>query len=186
MTQEELPAIIKSVHDNAVKHGWHNEPKPKEHWAMMVITEISELVEADRKCRHTDEIGIDLISLADNDEDFKHYFELWAKDRVEDEMADICIRIFDMAAELGYDLDIEGYDYDIPASITDGPMTVFAYGLCQELIVNEDFLAEDGIPSALGDLFAYARAKNIDLDWHIKQKMKYNELRPYHHGGKKY
>lgn len=26
----------------------------------------------------------------------------------------------------------------------------------------------------------------IDLDTHIKWKMKYNELRPYKHGGKKY
>lgn len=27
---------------------------------------------------------------------------------------------------------------------------------------------------------------DIDLDTHIKWKMKYNELRPYKHGGKKY
>ena len=30
------------------------------------------------------------------------------------------------------------------------------------------------------------RVKNIDIDWHVEQKMRYNELRSYKHGNKKY
>ena len=28
--------------------------------------------------------------------------------------------------------------------------------------------------------------RNIDIFWHIEQKIKYNELRPYKHGGRTY
>jgi len=31
-----------------------------------------------------------------------------------------------------------------------------------------------------------AASKGIDMEYHIKAKMKYNALRPYKHGGKKY
>ena len=35
-------------------------------------------------------------------------------------------------------------------------------------------------------MFVYCEFKNIDIEWFIRQKMKYNKLRPYKHGGKKY
>lgn len=52
MKQEDLPSLIKRVHDNAVKHGWHDQKRSEEHWLMMIVTEIAELVEADRKHRY--------------------------------------------------------------------------------------------------------------------------------------
>lgn len=45
---------------------------------------------------------------------------------------------------------------------------------------------EDRISIALLRLIVLARINDIDLPWHIEQKMKYNEMRPYKHGDKKY
>lgn len=186
MEQKDFSALIKRAHDNAVKHGWHEKEMPQEHWLMMIITEISEMVEADRTEHYTKMHEFSAVTLGKTASDtvFQEAFERYIKDSVSDEMADICIRIFDMAGEFGWNLQTE--DCYLFPSMTDGPMTVFAYQLCQELIVNEDFLEEDGLQSVIEDLFAYAQAKNIDLDWYIQQKMRYNELRPYKHGGKDY
>ena len=35
-------------------------------------------------------------------------------------------------------------------------------------------------------IFVYCESKNIDIEWFITQKMNYNRLRGYKHGGKKY
>lgn len=36
----------------AVLHGWHEEKKSNRHWLCLVISELMEAVEADRKGRH--------------------------------------------------------------------------------------------------------------------------------------
>lgn len=36
----------------------------------------------------------------------------------------------------------------------------------------------------LASILALAKSRNIDLLWHIEEKMKYNELRPNKHGKK--
>lgn len=186
MKQEEIPALIKRVHDNAVKHGWHDETKPKDHWLMMIISEISEMVEADRKYRHTDKIGIYLIALADNDEDFKHYFELWAKDRVEDEMADVCISILDMAGEFNLRLDLNDAKVtfnDYSKEFTYRCYNLLTYIVDWDIIDDEEYLSWR-LSELLVALSQWAEHDGIDLDWHIRQKMHYNELRPYKHGKK--
>lgn len=38
----------------------------------------------------------------------------------------------------------------------------------------------------LNEIFAFCQDRNIDILWHIEQKMMYNELRPYKHGNKSY
>ena len=46
---EKLQGWAKRVHQNACAHGWHEEKKSDAHWLCMVITEVAEAVEADRK-----------------------------------------------------------------------------------------------------------------------------------------
>lgn len=48
ITNKELPALIKRAHDSATAHGFQDKPKSAAHWLMLIITEISEMVEADR------------------------------------------------------------------------------------------------------------------------------------------
>lgn len=43
---------------------------------------------------------------------------------------------------------------------------------------------EDEIADVIIQVMDLCGAKNIDIDWHIEQKMKYNALRPHKHGKK--
>lgn len=45
---------------------------------------------------------------------------------------------------------------------------------------------EDEIADAVIRLLAYCGENNIDIEWHVDNKMKYNELRGYKFGGKKF
>lgn len=40
---------IERAFKNAVRHGWHEEKKPTVHWLMMIMTEVVEAIQADRK-----------------------------------------------------------------------------------------------------------------------------------------
>ena len=40
---------IERAFKNAVRHGWHEEEKPTIHWLMMIITEVSEAIQAAAK-----------------------------------------------------------------------------------------------------------------------------------------
>lgn len=42
------------------------------------------------------------------------------------------------------------------------------------------------VMQGMADAIGYCKQKDIDIEWFIEQKMKYNKLRPYKHGNKKY
>ena len=58
------------------------------------------------------------------------------------------------------------------------------HGLCFYVETKKHKILVD--TGASGLLVENADQLGIDLEWHIEHKMKYNELRPYKHGGKKY
>lgn len=95
---------------------------------MLVVSELAEALEADRKGKHAKIdrfkhwIEIKQWNTSD-DKYFQELFETDIKDSFEDEIADAAIRIFDLVGGL-----------------------------------------------------------NIDIDWHISQKRRYNALRPHKHG----
>ena len=90
---------VKRAYDNAVKHGWHNENKSNAHWLMMVCTEVAEAVQADRKGRYMNDLdkeGLRTVLANDNGGKlFDKYYSDTIEGKVESELADICIRIFD-------------------------------------------------------------------------------------------
>lgn len=91
---------------------------------MLIVSELAEALEADRKEKYTNKLDHEFISNCDN-EKFKSFFEDNIKNTFEDEIADTIIRIFDLCGTM-----------------------------------------------------------NIDLDSHVKLKMKYNALRVHRHGKK--
>ena len=54
-TKEQLQSWARRIHANATAHGWHEEEKPGYHWLGMVMTEVAEAIEADRKGRRFSE-----------------------------------------------------------------------------------------------------------------------------------
>jgi NTP pyrophosphatase (non-canonical NTP hydrolase) len=94
------------IHDNAMKKGFWEEPVNVAEKLMLVVSEVSEMCEADRKnnrCKVLPQVAIP------DDNDFKDYFEVNVKDTFEDEMADTMIRLLDMA----HKFDVPLYDHII-------------------------------------------------------------------------
>lgn len=167
----------------AVAHGWHEEDLSDEHFLCLVISELMEAVEADRKGIHAKQKQFEsYMNLKErSDDEFIYAFKHDIKDSVEDELADVCIRLLDLAGLRNCEL-----LYMDSLYIEEISFTEFSYMFCS-FITNPDKSQKDWlklhISCSLGRIFSWCRAKNIDIAWHIEQKIKYNELRPYKHGG---
>lgn len=185
-----LNKLKNQVYKNAVAHGWHDEQKSDEHWLCMVITELMEAVDADRKERYANkpifvEWQGNSIPLCEETriKRFQEDFEAYIKDRVEDELADVCIRLLDYVGVKQADLELYDYKNSSTEDFSDLNFTESMFMLCKYMT---DEFYNDSIPTLLNEVFAFCKSRNIDIFWFIEQKMKYNELRPVKHGNLKY
>ena len=91
---------VERAYSNAVKHGWHEGKKPTAHWVMMISTEVTEAVQADRKGRWMNELDkseLDFVIANDNHGGlFEKFYSEHIEGTVESELADICISLFDL------------------------------------------------------------------------------------------
>lgn len=166
--------LAEEAHENAVKHGFWETKVSNEHCLMLVITEIAEMVEADRVSRKAN-------TAAYNEMPNKQIgFERFIKNTMEDEMADIVIRLGDLAGALGVKFDkmlpCRYYRAYSKFSFTENAFAL-SKGLCRDSIG-----IEKRIQFGLEYVTKWAKSINIDLDWHIDEKMKYNATRPLKHG----
>ena len=105
--------LAREVHQNARNKGFFDSEKNIGEMLCLIHSEVSEALEADRKDKHTNVSEIVLGGLSDknyghtfnDDEYFKHHFNVLVKDTFEDELADIMIRVIDLAAFKGVDLE---------------------------------------------------------------------------------
>lgn len=183
----DLNELRDKAYRNAVVHGWHEENLSDEHFLCLVISELMEAVEADRKGMHAKRYNFEyyMKQRKRDDGEFMYAFKYDIKDSLEDELSDACIRLLDLAGlrqlELTYTNSL--------AIMSKMSFTEYIYCLCS-FITNPDKSnlkwLDNHISYCLGWIFSWCRAKNIDIAWFIEQKMKYNELRPYKHGDKSY
>lgn len=96
-----LNKISKELHKYAVKKGFWEKPRETGTLLMLIVSELSEALEADRKNHHAD------IRLFEVDEKLKisTAFKDNIKDSFEDEIADTFIRLFDLVGYMGIDID---------------------------------------------------------------------------------
>lgn len=176
------------VYKNAVAHGWHDENYSNAHWLCLVIAELMEAIEADRnyKYAYRKDFEESLIKLGARAgiRKWREAFEICIKDRLEDELADACIRLLDFAGLRDLEL-----TYTDNLTIMTSSFTEYTYCLCA-FITNPDKSnvgwLDNHVSYSLGWIFSWCKAKNIDIEWYISQKMKYNKFRPFKHGNKKY
>lgn len=103
-------------------------------------------------------------------------------DCVEFELSDIIIRCLDYSALRGICLDLVPIfitHYCRDKSIAKRDFPTFAYFLTFKA-VNGD------VTDVLACVIAYCKLNGIDIDFFVEQKMRYNKLRDYKHGNKKY
>lgn len=169
----------------AKAHGWHDQELSDNHWRMMVITEVSEAVEADRKGRHAD-LGKFLTNASKGDCPWNVDFEIFIKNSVEDELCDVVIRCLDLGGLRGIDFDRTNKMLkklklrDMPCAFTE-----IMFDICG-VLTNGFYNLSYVLCLTIAAVIAYCDSKGIDIEWFINQKMKYNEMRSFKHGGKSY
>jgi NTP pyrophosphatase (non-canonical NTP hydrolase) len=180
MNIDKLNQWAKEIHDNATAHGWHEEKHSPEHLLALVMCEVAEAIEADRKGKYYIATGPEPSS-----KDSKYYYQYWyennVKGTVEEEFADIVIRLLDMAYEL-YGED-NPFWYGRQSLFRDNKSFVEHAWYFVHNVLNSGML---NVTESVIYVYNWAESLGIDLDQHIEWKMKYNESRPYKHGGKKY
>lgn len=184
----------------AIAHGWHEKDLSDEHFLCLVISELMEAVEADRKGKNADTIHFnqemdyclrELKVFGENyDKAFVDMFEYYIKDSVEDELYDACIRLLDLAGLRNVDLgEVNSDKLKCSEGFFDWTFTESVFSMVCN-ITDSDYIETHSFDSylrvALMEIMSFCVKKNIDIFWHIEQKMKYNELRPYKHGNKTY
>ena len=98
MEKIDFDSLCVRAYENAVKHGFHEEKYPDYHYMMLIVTEIAEAVNADRKGKYANRVGFEknFDTPHPNSESYWRFcYEVFIKDTVEDEFADAAIRIFD-------------------------------------------------------------------------------------------
>lgn len=197
---KDLNELRDKAYQCAVAHGWHEENLSDEHFLCLVISELMEAVEADRKEKHAnmnkfnqkmDYFLYELQLYGESyDIAYREMFEDHIKDTVEDELADACIRLLDLAGLRKTDLgEINEDELKCSEGFFDWTFTESIFSIVCD-ITDLDFF--DKYPfdaylrASIRLIMGFAVKRNIDIFWHIEQKIKYNELRPYKHGGRTY
>lgn len=184
MTRNELSL---RAHQNAVNKGFWAVRRSTEHYVMLIQTEICELVQADRNGKtlskanellYKDIINPKTPTKGATDK-WEETYEMYLEGTVPTELADVVIRLADLAGSLGVDfnkLNPCNYIRDFAKF----EVTENALGLVKGLVRN-DICIERRILFAMDYCFGWAAAMGIDLWFYIEEKMKYNESRPALH-----
>jgi NTP pyrophosphatase (non-canonical NTP hydrolase) len=98
-----LKWMSKKIHEKNVEKGFYDKSRELGTMLMLIVSELSEALEADRNGRHCD---IEEVA-ASHDISDPVVFKGFIKDSFEDELADVFIRMFDLCGYLG--LDIQKY-----------------------------------------------------------------------------
>ena len=183
---KDLNELRDRAYKTACEHGFHEEELSDMHLLMLVITELSEAVEADRKGILGDIKSYKFLSnehIKSKPEYLKKLlFNRYVKDSVGDELADAAIRLLDLAGLRN----IEVHQMQIMEESHEWLFTTMPFTECIYVIVLNIIKYGHSTPycinSTLASIFALAKSRDIDLIWHINEKMKYNELRPNKHG----
>ena len=199
ITQKELASLAEDNFKNAEKHGFYTESTEIETELMLIITEMSEAVQADRHNRHgsIEDYESEIQMGRDIPTSYKNTLE----GTVESEFADIAIRILSLLgwmnsktpiklksdSILADEYGISKIQFKIQNTINKGSIAKDLYRLNGRLswfVDNEScsWFVSDTLQDILMRVFAIAHNHNIDLMEHIKLKMQYNESRPYLHG----
>lgn len=185
------------AYKTACEHGFHNKELSNEHCLCLVISELMEAVEADRKgrlgkkCKSRFEMDYNRYpALVEEEKRFKCSFEKNLKDTLPDELTDAVIRLLDLAGLRGISLELANGNIDdciedMAEACKDETFTESIYSI-STLPVRYDgiFDFSTAVNDMILSIFGLAKHLDVDLFWHIEQKMKYNELREKMHGKK--
>jgi len=102
-----LNELAKEIHEINCEKGFYDQDPGLAKQMLLIVTEISEACEADRSGHHADREEYDRLQSSDMDRNFivAEHFPRLIKNSFEDEIADALIRLLDLAASRGIDMD---------------------------------------------------------------------------------
>ena len=189
---ETLNRYAKDCHERAVDKGFWDGTHSVGHYLMLVISELSEAVEADRigKWAKLDHDTIDTLQRIEG-APYAQTFLREVKDTVEDEIADAVIRLLDLLGWMLKDRALSEKevetDLGVSAFYIDGEMTLAdaLWPIVQEACCHcGKYAHRYAILYSIKSLELLCERLGIDLMAHIELKLKYNETRPRLHGKK--
>ena len=191
MTIDEL---IKKAHAQAKSMGWWDEPRNTGELLMLIVSECGEALEAhrsgrmgdlqqfdarypERNCQLSEEASMSL---------FRNAFEDYIKDSFSDELADIVIRIADLAGAHVLSLPVPDKVEQLAGVFSHKNVGNALLGVVRSVssVGNFDNTAsdEERLAAAIIGVFSIAADHNIDLWRHIELKLAYNLTRGRKHG----
>lgn len=183
----DLNSLRDRAYKTACEHGFHDTELSNEHWLCLVISELMEAVEADRKLKYANQkVFGEIIKLphrdyASKEEIWSSNFEMYIKDTIEGELSDAAIRILDWYGVRNIEIDNSCFKDEVLEKYS----MIYKNKTFTESVFNiTKSLTDRDTGIAFFKIFGLARHLDIDLMWHIEQKMKYNEARPVMHGKK--
>ena len=201
MSKTNLNILRDKAYKTACEHGFHEQELSNEHCFCLVISELMEAVETDRKGkranvdRYNKKIANSRICQGlDPDIPKERGYEVayneTIKGSIEEELVDAVIRLLELAGLRGISLELANGDIDdciedMAEACKDETFTESIYSI-STLPVRYDGLYDfhTTVNDMVLSIFGLAKYLEIDLFWHIEQKMKYNKLRDKMHGKK--
>lgn len=189
--------LVREAHQNAVRKGWWEEERSFGEIIALVHSEVSEALEDYRKGNNPANLWYDR-RLPDGGIQTVLKME-YSTDKpcgIPSELADICIRIFDIAGKYNWGPILEAVTADsvencfwVEMKYNSLPehLTSIHFDLSQAWI-NYERGGEQGaircLAHVLNSIKFISTKFKIDLDRAIDEKMVYNATRPHRHGGK--
>mgnify|MGYP006362787675 FL=1 len=189
LTSEQLNALKKEIYSNAVAHGFHDEKLTVEHYLGLVLSEIGEAINADRNpnaptvTEATLEQAQLLAGQSIGHVAFVEFFKSNIKGSVIEELADVAIRILDLAGklEIKFDDDLEANDLVFDTTFPD---RLFGFAMTLDNL-DYEFTDEDDFLECLEEITSIAmHFTNLNLWKVVGLKMIYNKTRPVLNGKK--
>lgn len=183
MKNIDFNALAKEAFESAKERGFHDGKHTDGHYFMLVVCELAEAVEADRRGRWVEDRAEyeRLIGILD-ESIHAHVFEIHIKDTVEDELADAVIRLLDYAGMKDVNVN-RGLENLCDDEEDDEPVDKGNMSFVEKVFeVVQIFMMDEYVKYTILDIFRLAKSYHIDLMWHIREKMKYNKQRVFLHG----
>lgn len=182
-----LTKECKEQHKRMKAKGFHDRNVPLTEIFGLIISEMCEAMEAERKGRFVEKGVYDVVLSCETD--FESAFNQNIKDTVSDELADVFIRCLDATGKYNKENnDIVLFKHCIDERVkilnkTPNTFAYYVYNLAYWVTSNEKICC-NYFTTIMEICAAIAIIHNIDLGRAIEAKIRYNETRGYKHGKK--
>ncbi|MGL5681684.1 MAG: hypothetical protein ACRDDZ_01350 [Marinifilaceae bacterium] len=164
--------LARDIYECAKERGFHDESHSDAHYLMMIITEVTEAIEADRKGKranlkqYNEWMGSDIVYK----HNFTNAYNEWIKGSIEEELTDIVIRILDYAHARGDGMFMEKLPDYYPKFVENHTFTEIMFDLTEEL-------SKGWTAHAINKIKHLSIHMRINLEFFIGIKMSYNQTR---------